>query len=258
MGACNTITNMKSLNLDSIRESLIRQEDTIIFSLIERSKFPINSPVYSPALASTLPSSKSLLHFIVHQSEVIQSQAGRYESPEEHPFFPDNLPSSLLPQYNHPQILHPTAAAININKTIWDVYVNQLLPLFTAEGDDGDYVPTATSDLQCLQAISRRIHYGKFVAEVKYLDAPEDYGPAIRAQDRDALMELLTFKSVEEMLKRRVEKKARVFAQEVCLSDTDKIEKYKIDPSLLPRLYGEWIMPLTKLVEVEYLLKRLD
>lgn len=74
MGACNPITDMKSLNLDCIRESLIRQEDTIIFSLIERSKFPINSPVYSPSLASTLPSSKSLLHFIVHHSEAIQSQ----------------------------------------------------------------------------------------------------------------------------------------------------------------------------------------
>ncbi|KAK1389176.1 hypothetical protein POM88_017354 [Heracleum sosnowskyi] len=32
-----------------------------------------------------------------------------------------NLPSSVLPQYNHPQILHPIAAAININETIWDV-----------------------------------------------------------------------------------------------------------------------------------------
>lgn len=74
MGACNTFTNMKSLNLDSIRESLIRQEDTIIYSLIERSKFPINSPVYTPTLASNLPSSNSLLHFIVHQSEAIQSQ----------------------------------------------------------------------------------------------------------------------------------------------------------------------------------------
>ena len=77
-------------------------------------------------------------------------------------------------------------------------------------------------------------------------------------QDRDALMKLLTFESVEEMLKRRVEKKAKVFAQEVSLNVVDQKEKYKIDPSQLPRLYGEWIMPLTKLVEVEYLLKRLD
>ncbi|KAK1373428.1 hypothetical protein POM88_029621 [Heracleum sosnowskyi] len=51
----------------------------------------------------------------------------------------------------HRCILHPTAVAININETIWDVYFNQLLPLFTTEGDDGNYVPTATSDLQCLQ-----------------------------------------------------------------------------------------------------------
>jgi chorismate mutase len=41
------------------------------------------------------------------------------------------------------------------------------------------------SDLICLilcKALSRRIHYGKFVAEVKFRDAPQDYEPAIRAQ----------------------------------------------------------------------------
>lgn len=33
-----------------------------------------------------------------------------------------------------------------------------------------------------LQALSRRIHYGKFVAEVKYREAPQDYEPLIRAK----------------------------------------------------------------------------
>ena len=32
-------------------------------------------------------------------------------------------------------------------------------------------------------------------------------------QDRDALMKLLTFKAVEETVKKRVEKKARTFAE---------------------------------------------
>lgn len=32
------------------------------------------------------------------------------------------------------------------------------------------------------QALSRRIHYGKFVAEIKFRDAPKDYEPAIRAK----------------------------------------------------------------------------
>lgn len=79
-------------------------------------------------------------------------------------------------------------------------------------------------------------------------------------QDREGLMKLLTAKSVEETVKKRVEKKAKVFGQEVTVEgdgDQDK-GNYKIDPSFVSRLYDKWIIPLTKLVEVEYLLKRLD
>ena len=35
-----------ALSLANIRGSLIRQEDTIIFSLIERAQFSVNAPVY--------------------------------------------------------------------------------------------------------------------------------------------------------------------------------------------------------------------
>ncbi|OVA09223.1 Chorismate mutase [Macleaya cordata] len=254
-----------ALNLETIRKSLIRQEDTIVFSLIERAKFPLNSPVYEESSSSSssflIPGcfDGSLVQYIVKETEILHAKVGRYESPEEHPFFPDDLPRPLLPAYNYPQVLHPAASCININKTIWKFYFDELLPLFTKEGDDGNYGSTAACDLGCLQALSRRIHYGKFVAEVKFRDAPEDYGPAIRAQDRDALMKLLTFIDVEEMVKRRVEKKAMVFAQEVSLNDKeDNNRKYKIDPSIVSRLYGDWVMPLTKLVQVEYLLRRLD
>ncbi|KAK7309711.1 hypothetical protein RJT34_06662 [Clitoria ternatea] len=48
--------------------------------------------------------------------------------------------------------------------------------------DDGNYAQTAASDLSLLQAISRRIHYGKFVAEVKFRDSPQDYEPLIHAK----------------------------------------------------------------------------
>lgn len=70
-------------------------------------------------------------------------------------------------------------------------------------------------------------------------------------------MKLLTFEKVEEMVKKRVEKKAETFGQEVkCISGDEK--NYKVDPLLVSRIYGEWLIPLTKLVEVEYLLRRLD
>ncbi|XP_027082801.1 chorismate mutase 2 isoform X2 [Coffea arabica] len=198
------------LTLESIRNSLIRQEDTIIFSLIERAKYPIIPQLYD-SRCSVLPGiSGSLLENIVRETEAIQAKYGRYQFPEEHAFFPDNLPDSLVPPNSHPQ------------------------------------------------ALSRRIHYGKFVAEVKFKDASEEYSPAIQAKDRDALMKLLTFESVEEMVKKRVEKKAKVFGQEVNLTNDAGNGKCKIDPSVLPCLYGEWVMPLTKHVEVEYLLRRLD
>ncbi|KAK6927640.1 hypothetical protein RJ641_006231 [Dillenia turbinata] len=260
---------MKSMTLEEVRDSLIRQEDTIVFSLIERARFPMNSFAYEDVSSFAISGfSTSLLKYFVKEIEATNAKVGRYESPEEHPFFPDDLPNSLIAPrndsqtYHELQFLHPAAASINVNNHIWDFYLKQLRPLIAAEGDDGNYASSAASDLQCLQALSRRIHYGKFVAEVKFRDAPQDYEPLIRAKDRDALMKLLTFERVEEMVKRRVERKAMVFGQEVCLgTDGDKGDnkgKYKVDPAVVSRLYDEWVMPLTKLVEVEYLLRRLD
>ncbi|KAF2561588.1 hypothetical protein F2Q70_00014203 [Brassica cretica] len=248
------------LSLDSIRESLIRQEDTIVFSLIERAKFPLNSPAFEESRCLDSGNSSSLTEFFVREIETIQAKVGRYDNPEVNPFFLDNIPQSIFPTHKYPQVLYPKAASVNINKRIWDIYFKTLLPLFVKPGDDGNYASTAASDLACLQALSSRIHYGKFVAEVKFRDAPHDYEPAIRSKDTEALMKLLTFEKVEEMVKKRVGKKAETFGQEVkCVSGDDESEKnYKVDPSLVSRIYGEWLIPLTKDVEVEYLLRRLD
>ncbi|XP_031484186.1 chorismate mutase 2 [Nymphaea colorata] len=243
-----------ALSLESVRESLVRQEDTIVFSLIERAQHPLNSPAYdaTPGLDG------SLVEVLVKETEVLHAKLGRYKYEEENAFFPDDMPQPLITYNNHPQVLHPAAAKININNTIWKIYFDKLLPLITANGDDGNVVSTCSCDLSCLQALSKRIHYGKFVAEVKYQDAPQDYEPAIRAQDRDALMRLLTFEKVEEMVKKRVANKAKVFGQEIISDSTEGTGKQKIDPSVASLIYEEWVMPLTKLVEVEYLLRRLD
>lgn len=57
--------------LSSVREALIRQEDTIIFGLIERAKFPANSPTYDKAYASSFD---SLVEFVVKNTESIQAK----------------------------------------------------------------------------------------------------------------------------------------------------------------------------------------
>lgn len=71
-------------------------------------------------------------------------------------------------------------------------------------------------------------------------------------------MNLLTFESVETAVQRRVEQKAKAYGVEVSLDTTKADSTYKIQPSLIANLYGDWIMPLTKMVQVEYLLRRLD
>ncbi|OWM64552.1 chorismate mutase 1, chloroplastic [Punica granatum] len=256
------IDTSKSLTLEGIRRSLILQEDSIIFALLERAQYFYNEETYDPVAFAMDGFPGSLVEFMVKETEKLHAQVGRYKSPDEHPFFPEGLPDPLLPPLHYPKVLHPFADSININKQVWHMYFKDLLPRLVRQGDDGNYGSTAVCDTICLQALSKRIHYGKYVAEAKFQASPEDYEVAIRAQDRARLMDLLTYTSVEETVKRRVEMKAKTFGQEVILrvySDgvgTDPI--YKINPSVIADLYGDWIMPLTKEVQVEYLLHRLE
>lgn len=64
------------LSLESVRDNLIRQEDTIIFALIERSKFPITSVLYDDKSSSSFIHgvSGSLFQYIVKQSEETQAK----------------------------------------------------------------------------------------------------------------------------------------------------------------------------------------
>jgi len=52
------------------------------------------------------------------------------------------------------------------------------------------------------QALSKRIHYGKFVAEAKFLARPGEYAPLIRRGDHEGLMALLTDQRVEALVRR--------------------------------------------------------
>ncbi|KAI5442889.1 Chorismate mutase 1-like protein [Lathyrus oleraceus] len=274
------IDESENLTLDHIRHSLIRQEDSIIFSLLERAQYCYNEETYDSDAFSMDGFHGSLVEYMVKETEKLHGMVGRYKSPDEHPFFPDGLPEPLLPPLQYPQVLHPIAESININGNVWSVYFRNLIPQLVKEGDDGNYGSSAVCDVMCLQcqresimenllktydlllpqALSKRIHYGKFVAEAKFQAAADSYKAAIIAQDKEKLMEMLTYPEVEEVIKRRVEMKAKTYGQEVIINmEEQKTEPvYKINPSLVADLYSDWIMPLTKEVQVAYLLRRLD
>ncbi|KAM0911432.1 hypothetical protein ACQ4PT_013452 [Festuca glaucescens] len=251
---CNAITLLlvspcAGIGLDTVRNFLTREEDTIVFSLIERAKHPLNLPAYEEH-ACFGPDGRrrndSFVELFVRESEEVQAKAGRYQSQEEIPFFHSRMPFTLAPPYNFTTDLYPAAASVN-------------------NGDDGNYAVTAASDLACLQALSRRINYGRYVAEVKFRGHQQRYTALISSKDKDALMKLLTSEAQEDVVKRRVEKKAMVFGQDITLDEPTETgdmnssqSSFKIAPSVVYKLYDEWVIPLTKNVEVDYLLHRLD
>ena len=102
-------------------------------------------------------------------------------SPEEYPFTDAaELPPPILKPFPHPPILHPNK--INVNASILSFYTQSIVPRITrpatlalaavkrAHGisgddeyeDDGNYGSAAFVDLEVLQAISKRVHYGVY------------------------------------------------------------------------------------------------
>ncbi|XAR55911.1 Chorismate mutase [Bertholletia excelsa] len=254
------VDESESLTVKSVRHSLTRQEDSLIFSLLERAQYCYNADAYDHDSFSLDGFHGSLVEFMLRESEKLHAQVGRYESPDEHPFFPANLPKPVLPHLQYQEVLHRCATLININSKIWNMYFRDLLPRLAKPGDDGNSGSAAFCDTICLQALSKRIHFGKFVAEAKFRESPASYESAIIEQDRARLMEMLTFEEVEVIVKKRVEKKTKTFGQEVGINQEEDTAQavYKIRPSIVANLYADWIMPLTKEVQVQYLLRRLD
>ena len=61
-----------------------------------------------------------------------------------------------------PELLYPPAASkVRVNDQIYQFYVGKIVPGITNGKDDGNYGSAATRDVEVLQALSRRIHYGQ-------------------------------------------------------------------------------------------------
>lgn len=119
------------------------------------------------------------------------------------------------------------------------------------------YGSTATADIAVLQALSKRIHFGKFIAEAKFQSETERYTALIHANDAEGIMEALTNRAVEKKVLERVKRKASTYGQDIADSSvTVPSDQLKVDPQLISDLYRDFVMPLTKEVEVDYLLQR--
>ena len=187
------------------------------------------------------------------------------------------------------------AAEINFNKILLEKYIDTVVPSIAKAGDDEQYGSTVLSDIAVLQALSRRVHYGKFVAESKYRSDPEGYQRLVDAGDSDGVMKLLTNAKVEEQVLRRARLKAATYGREPMLSSLPPVDmegggstdstdestaiiaaaaasavvaaveamkaddgedRGKVDPHVIESVYRDIIIPLTKDIEVAYLFRR--
>lgn len=64
----------KSLTLESIRHSLIRQEDSIIFSLLERAQYSYNEDTYDSDALFADGFRGSLVEYMVCETEKLHAQ----------------------------------------------------------------------------------------------------------------------------------------------------------------------------------------
>ena len=217
----------------------------------------------------------------------------RYTSPEEHAFFPDELPDrclDALPDLDYPTDLLSTvggASSINFNEVLLQKYISWILPLMAQPGDDEQHGSSVCCDIAVLQALSRRVHYGKFVAESKYRSDPDNYQRLVDANDADGVMALLTNLPVEKKVLQRARLKAATYGREPLLSSLPEslskcddmasivaasaasaaaaaVDAYqnmddtgrKINPTVIESIYRDFIIPLTKDIEVAYLFLR--
>eukprot|EP00983_Pelagomonas_calceolata_P001694 56302-Pelagomonas_calceolata.AAC.5 len=90
----------------------------------------------------------SLLQYVLHETEQLHAKLRRYTSPDEHPFF---------------EVAAPLVGQAGQNASAFEAATG-----ITTPGDDSNYGSAGVLDVLCLQALSKRIHYGKFVAEAKF------------------------------------------------------------------------------------------
>lgn len=244
-------------NLLNIRTALVGMEDTIIFNLLERSDFRHSPIVYEQHPDLEIPSHDgSFLDWLFGEHERIQSQVRRFQSPDQFPFYPQVIQESFLPPVDYPKVLADYFREVNINSKIKDIYIKEMVPRVSQSGEDLENIgSTAMTDIAVLQSLSRRIHFGMFVAEAKFRAEREKYTQLIKSKDVEGIMREITNEKVEEMILQRLVEKAKAYGTDPTLKETTKP---KIEPEVVVGIYKDWVIPLTKKVEVDYLLRRLE
>jgi len=131
--------------------------------------------------------------------------------------------------------LHPDAQAKTSG--IRDFYIGTVLPLLCEPGDDEKPRTCLSLDLDCQNALARRLHFATWIARRKQTE-----GDALPNDGNPDLMEAaITKPEAERAVIERVKQQARTLG---------------LDPDVAERLtsfYADWIIPTSRRIQVSLL-----
>ncbi len=227
------------MELKNLREKLDVTNQRIITKLKDRSRFPLNPPVY---IADAIPIKGrpgiSLLEFALEGIEVYHSSLGRYDYHDQYPVFSRKLPGSLVERVTPPTSLQEVSITISTDLLS---YYQQMLPRLCdkKEADPTTYGETAYVDADTLQLIHERINStGRYVAQVKL-----ERNGSLNVDHSDE-------KKIRDLL-RDAKREGEVIEEAKKLAAMQGLE-----PNLIGEVIG-WVIDKTLEVEVKYI-QRLD
>jgi chorismate mutase len=241
-----------TLRLETIASHLAGLEETLIYKLLDRAQFAGNAGAYRPGQSRFRPNeAASLFELRLHYQEKLDTVFGRYLIPEERPFHLGLPPPRRVPSQPDSPLVIRDLETVNVTGAIRTDYL-ALLPVLCGEGDDGQWGSAVEHDVICLQALSRRIHYGAlYVGESKYREAPAKFAKLVADCDDIGLMAAITRSEVEDRVLARV--RAKVQAVQ---SLSDPALRRLADPDRIVDFFRTTIIPLTKEGEIRYLYQR--
>lgn len=223
------------LQLSDLRIRLDQMTERIVSRLKDRSRFPLNEPVYRPdGVPIGGRSGISFLEYSLEGLETYHASLGRFDYPDQFPVFSAHLPQAPVAR----SVLGTPALPrlqIDIKDALLSYYQKDLLPRLCAPGDYPDtFGETVYVDADLLQILHERINVGRYVAQAKADSAPEIL---TYVQDFQRLERELKVPKREEALIRSVRAVA---------------ERYALDANLAEDVF-RWIIDQTLRLEVRYL-----
>ena len=219
--------------LGELRIKLDQMTERITSRFKDRSRFPVNSPIYQPdGVPIVGRSGISLLQFAIEGLESYHTSLGRYDDPDQYPVLGVNLPlSSVVRTEKRPSL---PRININSNDALIPFYQDLVSKYCKPEDDPDSYGETAYVDADLIQMIHERVNIGRYVAEVKGKTDPSVYDVK---SDNNLLISKLKDRTREEALLQKVSNTAQA---------------YELSPDMVVDAF-KWIIDKTLDIEIAYI-----